>query len=66
MATLERAMRRCMVRGYIRREQWPPHVKIWKNTRNFYETPDILSVDDAMAEDWDDFDPEGEETSIVG
>jgi hypothetical protein len=63
---LERAMQNCKVRGYIAREQWPPHRKEWKNTLAFDELPDTLGVDDATADDWNCFDPEGEETSIVG
>ena len=66
MATLEQAMRRCKVRGYIRREQWPPHVKVWKNHHDFDDTPDIVSGEDATAHDWDAFDDEGESTSIIG
>ena len=64
--TLEKAMQVCLVRGYITREQWPPHVKIWKNTLEFDETPDILGVDDATADDWIVCDPEGEDYGIVG
>ena len=63
---LERAMKVCLVRGYIRREQWPPHVHIWKNTPDFDETPDILGVDDATADDWITRDPEGEDYSTLG
>jgi hypothetical protein len=59
-------MRICHVRGYITRVQWPPHVKIWKNTLDWSETPDILGVDDATADDWITCDPEGDATSIVG
>ena len=61
---IKEAAEQCKVRGYIARKKLP-HVKIWKNRRFFeIEVSDISLYD--QHSDWDCFDPEGEEASIVG
>ena len=56
------AANRCKVRGYI--QQFPDGgLKLWKNTLTFDE--DVLALIHTVAS-WQCFDPEGEETSIVG
>jgi hypothetical protein len=61
--TFDEAVRRCMVRGYVARESLPG-IKLWKN----HEIPiaERVPTDLQDGNDWDHFDPEGEETSIVG
>lgn len=61
--TFEEACRSCMVRGYVARESLPG-IKVWKN----HDVPMHVRVpiDLQDGDDWDDFDPEGESTSIVG
>lgn len=53
----------CLVRGYIARRE-NPELHYWKN----HPVPlaERVPVEDQRADDWDDFDPEGEATSIVG
>lgn len=67
--SLQEAMTRCFVRGYIARKS-KPNDKYWKNgTRNgvhFYNIPSILSIEDKIAIDWNTYDSEGEETSVIG
>jgi len=62
--TFKDAVSRCKVRGYIARESKSNSSKYWKNHPERLE--DRVPVWDQKADDWDTFDPEGEETSIVG
>ena len=57
------AVFRCKVRGYIARESVPWN-KYWKNHPARLENR--VPAKDQEADDWGIFDPEGEETSIVG
>lgn len=63
MKTFDQAVRTCMVRGYIARRE-SPELHYWKN----HPVPldKRVPLSDQRADDWDDYDPEGEETSIVG
>jgi len=63
--TLEQAMDYCLVRGYIARTS-KPLIKLWKNSWDFRDKIPKLSDEDKEAVDWHTYDPEGEETSIVG
>jgi len=63
--TLTDAMLKCKVRGYIARISKPDEC-YWKNTYDFEKLCYILKFDDRMADDWQCYDPEGEETSIIG
>ena len=59
---IREAASRCKVRGYI--QQHPDGgLKLWKNTPMFYEDVECLIHSEPS---WKCFDPEGEETSIVG
>lgn len=62
-------MVKCFVRGYIARDA-KPNDKYWKNgTRQgvyFDDIETILSLEDAIAQDWNAHDPEGGEMSLVG
>ena len=62
---LEIAMENCKVRGYIARKS-RPNKKYWKNSRYWDDLLMILRNMDMQASDWETYDPEGEETSIVG
>lgn len=64
------AMKFCKVRGCIARES-KKEIKYWKNVsrdnpKRFPNLHNILPPEDMLAEDWETFDPEGEEGSIVG
>jgi len=59
---IEEAAEHCKVRGYI--QQYPDGgLKLWKNTMDFWENVKALPYTEPS---WRTFDPEGEETSIVG
>ena len=62
---LREAMDKCHVRGYIARESNPDE-HFWKNTYSFERLPDVLPSADTLTNDWKHYDPEGEETSVVG
>ncbi|HEC65163.1 MAG TPA: hypothetical protein ENI23_07715 [bacterium] len=63
---IEEAMGRCKVRGYIARIS-NPDVKHWKNTLTFSMLLyGRLSFADRTAEDWNTYDPEADEYSLVG
>ena len=62
---LEEAIERCKVRGYIARDAKGDR-KYWKNSMKFEKVLVLLAPGDQEAEDWGHYDPEGEETSIVG
>ena len=63
--TLAQAMDYCLVRGYIARKS-KPSVKFWKNSWDFRDKIPKLLDEDKRADDWHTYDPEGDETSIVG
>ena len=58
--TAKEAGEKCKVRGYIARTS-DPELKISKNQVGFYSCLPNLPGDD-----WEHYDPEGEETSIIG
>ena len=58
---IKEAAERCKVRGYI--ESKILTTRLWKNSVGFDAAVDALPQE---YDDWDCFDPEGEETSIVG
>lgn len=62
---LEEAVERCKVRGYIARDSKPER-KYWKNSLLFKDILTLFGPGDQGANDWGHYDPEGEETSIVG
>jgi len=57
------AVFRCKIRGYIARKS-KPHKNWWKN--HTIRLEDRVPIEEQKANDWNTFDPEGEETSIVG
>lgn len=63
--TLQDAMAYCLVRGYISRTS-KPEKKYWQNTYTWNDLPQTLPKEDREATDWQDYDPEGEVTSVVG
>jgi len=54
---------KCHVRGYIARDAAPDN-KFWKNHSVPLECR--VSIQDQLEKDWNHYDPEGIETSIVG
>ena len=58
--TAQMAGELCHVRGYIMQKS-NPEIKLWKNTVGFYSC-----LKDLHGNDWDHYDPEGSETTIVG
>lgn len=58
--TAQEAGERCHVRGYIAREA-DPRVKLWKNSIGFDQC-----LPNLPGNDWETYDPEGNETSVVG
>lgn len=61
--TFEQACRLCLVRGYVARDSLPG-IHIWKN--HTIPMQDRIPVELQTGTDWETYDPEGEETSIVG
>ena len=57
------AMRNCKARGYIARLS-QPEIKYWKNHDEPFTAR--IPIKDWEAKDWKCYDPEGEETSIIG
>lgn len=69
MAHWREAFEKCKVRGYIARKNGyiadiPDDYKYWKNQSTPMEC--LIAWQDQIQYDWEHFDPEGEETSIVG
>jgi ethanolamine ammonia-lyase large subunit len=63
---LAAAISRCKIRGYIARES-TPEIKYWKNSdKTIIERVLERQKDDIYEDDWECFDPENEETSIIG
>ena len=50
----------CKVRGYIAQKSMPD-IRLWKNSMGFYQC-----LPNLPGNDWECYDPEGEETSVVG
>ena len=59
--TAQQAAKLCHVRGYISQDS-NPEIKLWKNSFGFYQSVNV----GLPGIDWNHYDPEGEETSIVG